>query len=668
MHAPPRKSFRLAFPGGVNHMTQMYSKKLRRRISCATLGFLLLHSPALAATNTVTSLADGGAGSLRQLIASSAPGDTINIPLGGTIVLTSGELVITNNLTVTGPGAASLAISGNHASRVFSISNVTVSLSGITIRDGRAADGGAGGNGSHGGGIYNQGTLALSNCVITGNAAGNGGDGSTGGAGGVGGNGGGIYSLNTLTISYSSIIANTNGTGGKGGDRYDENSSGGHGGAGGFGGGIYSAASLAMTCCTIHSNAAGRGGKGGLGGTNYMMGAMAGNGGLGGMGGGIESANSSLTLAACTLSGNSAGQGGDGGDNTGGFRGNGGNGGWGCGIRFSSVSPTLRSSLIAGNHRGEGGARGSGPGSSGTPGTPGSISDITGGDVTSEGHNLFGTATSGSIGTDLTYTDDPRLGTAGTCGGSTIVAPLLASSPAIDAGDDALTNAPYSLVVDQRGSPRKTGSQVDIGAFEYAAQAPDIGLGTATVTFDETNGLSSSTLNPAVNLNGQSGVFVLQYGVTTNYGITTTIPCSEIYAVSTSLYFTNLMPGHLYHYRFVATNATGTTVGPDQTFTTAQFFAAGDFNGDGTVEQSELNSVYTGYWQNNPAVISNALGLGRTNVQLIVENSIGWDLSVQMSTNMSTWTNLPVRAVPVFHFTDPTATGSANRAYRLLAP
>ena len=128
------------------------------------------------------------------------------------------------------------------------------------------------------------------------------------------------------------------------------------------------------------------------------------------------------------------------------------------------------------------------------------------------------------------------------------------------------------------------------------------------------------------------------------------------------------MPGHVYHFRVVATNAAGATVGPDQTFTTAQFFAAGDFNGDGTVGQGELNSVFGNYWQDNPTVITNSLGLGRTTVQLAVTNTIGWDLTVQASTNMTTWTNLSVRAVPVFQFTDPAATGSSARAYRLLAP
>jgi hypothetical protein len=46
--------------------------------------------------------------------------------------------------------------------------------------------------------------------------------------------------------------------------------------------------------------------------------------------------------------------------------------------------------------------------------------------------------------------------------------PPLAGSPAIDAGSDFVTN---SLATDQRGYPRLSGAQVDIGAVE-AQQAP----------------------------------------------------------------------------------------------------------------------------------------------------------------------------------------------------
>src|SRR6266496_3534151 len=112
---------------------------------------------ASAATITVINTSDSGAGSLRQAISDSSSGDTINFDSslnGQTITLTSDELFINKNLTITGPGANLLAINGNTANRVFDIgSGITVTISGLTITNGNA--------GYEGGGIYNQGTLTI---------------------------------------------------------------------------------------------------------------------------------------------------------------------------------------------------------------------------------------------------------------------------------------------------------------------------------------------------------------------------------------------------------------------------------------------------------------------------------------------------------------------------
>ena len=128
-----------------------------------------------AASLAVTTLANSGPGSLRAAIAIANDGDVITFAIGGTITNLTGELLISKNLNVLGPGLTNLAISGNNASRVFSIAGgAIVNLSGLTICDGRAPDGAAGTNattpgwpGDDGGGIYNSGTLTLTNCVVT---------------------------------------------------------------------------------------------------------------------------------------------------------------------------------------------------------------------------------------------------------------------------------------------------------------------------------------------------------------------------------------------------------------------------------------------------------------------------------------------------------------------
>jgi len=120
---------------------------------------------ASAATLTVTNLNDNGAGSLRAAITSASPGDTIVFSSGltGTITLASALPAINANLTIQGPGAGSLTISGNNAVTVFTINSGTVGISGLNIANGNAA---------HGGGIYNQtGTLTVSQCTFSGNAA-----------------------------------------------------------------------------------------------------------------------------------------------------------------------------------------------------------------------------------------------------------------------------------------------------------------------------------------------------------------------------------------------------------------------------------------------------------------------------------------------------------------
>jgi len=116
----------------------------------------------LISTPVVTNNNDNGDGSLREAIFLAASGDSINFSpnVTGTITLTSGELAIGKNLTIVGPGAKVLTVSGNNTSRVFHITGGTSQISGLRIANGHTSSGG-------GGIAMDGGSLTVNNCAIT---------------------------------------------------------------------------------------------------------------------------------------------------------------------------------------------------------------------------------------------------------------------------------------------------------------------------------------------------------------------------------------------------------------------------------------------------------------------------------------------------------------------
>jgi hypothetical protein len=324
-------------------------------------------------------------------MANANDGDVITFAIAGTITNLTGELLIDKNLDIAGPGPNALAVSGNNSSRVFNIAGgVTVNLSGLTICNGHAADGAAGTNsvtpgdpGNDGGGIYNWGTLALTNCVITRCRSGQGGAGfSTTGFpvgvtpgssdGGSGGNGGGMYNAGTLMLVNCSLSTNAAGSGGSGGTPLNGGLSGSTGGLGGSGGGVYDVGTLTVIGSTLAFNSAGAGGAGGRGGAASGTPADGGGGGWGGDGGsgGALYSQDSPAFTSCTFAGNTAGAGGSGAlggagyaslrltsgnGGPGGDGGDGGSGGLYCLGAFQSVACT-----ITGNAAGTGGSGGQG--------------------------------------------------------------------------------------------------------------------------------------------------------------------------------------------------------------------------------------------------------------------------------------------------------------------
>ena len=120
-----------------------------------------------AATLIVTSTADSGAGSLRGAIAAASDGDTIQFDAalnGQTIMLTSGELAIDKNITISGPGPNLLTVSVSGVFRIFHVMpGRTVMIGGLTI---------SGGVGTGGGVLNEQATLTLANCTVSNNRGG----------------------------------------------------------------------------------------------------------------------------------------------------------------------------------------------------------------------------------------------------------------------------------------------------------------------------------------------------------------------------------------------------------------------------------------------------------------------------------------------------------------
>jgi len=495
--------------------------KLLRRIICgpirasissaishctiAAIVLLCFADRAHSATTIVTSLANGGAGSLRKLMADASPGDSIVFGITGTITLTNGELVVTKSLIIVGPGVSALTISGNNSMRVFNVkTNVNLTLSSLTIANGVA---------DKGGGVYNpDGELILHYCALVSNSA-------TGQAGanysgnpGTNGYGGAVYNSGVLNAIHCSFLSNSV-VGGAGAIAAMPSGPGGAGGDGN-GGAIGNFGTLILTGCLLANNSA-TGGVGGVGGGGFYspVSNSGGPGGAGGSGnGGVLFNNGSAFLVNNTLALNvgAGGQGGNGGSGSPPFSqgsrtgdgGNGGNGGTGYSAIYDLNGQCyLTNCTVASNQatQGPGGAGGppgpwiypyppllGQPGANGSDGPPGSGLKITGahflntllssntpvnciGTLADEGHNLSSDASGAFVGTGSMTNTNPRLGPLVNNGGPTFTLALLLGSPAIDTG--ALPGAPTS---DQRGIARPQGRGVDIGAYEFEFIIPQI--------------------------------------------------------------------------------------------------------------------------------------------------------------------------------------------------
>ena len=409
-------------------------------LRAVAMAWLILCAGTLhAATITVSNNNDSGAGSLRAAVTAASPGDTIvfgSIP--SPITLTSGAIVISQNLTINGPGAGTLTVSAGKASSVFSVASGTVTISKLTISDGF--------NLVAGGGIFNAGTLTLADATVSGNAA----------------NiccGGGIYNnLGTMTLNNVTVSGNhTAGAGGgigNDGTMTITNSTVSGGSAGGGGGGIFNAGTMIITNTAVSgNNATGVGGGIGTSGTLTLSNStLSGNSGT--FGGGIG-AEAATTITNSTISGNMAATEGAAIDVLGGtttltnvtIAANGSGGEAQLNIGNTNGAATTIESAIIGNPL------------AGGKNCSGVVPTSAGFNLDSANTCLFGQST------DL-HNTNPLLGPLQNNGGPTLTMALLTGSPAIDKGAN-----PLALAFDQRGKgfPRVIGAAADIGAFEVQA-------------------------------------------------------------------------------------------------------------------------------------------------------------------------------------------------------
>jgi hypothetical protein len=267
-----------------------------------------------ANTNSDTTGGDCAAGSGVDTIVLPAGTYTFTLTGAGEDLGLTGDLDILESVNITGAGAGSTIIDGASLDRVFDVdpagTGLTVSITGVTIRNGSVA--------GFGGGIFvrpfGSSTLNLTDCVVSGNTA-------------TGFNGGGIATSDGTTLNLTRVTFRNNTSGFNGGGvacfgcaatlnacAFDGNHS--TGGALGGGGLFNGGGTVTITGATIGANVSDSFGGGitnaGFGALTVQNAALTANQATGtGGGGGVSNdpssgGASSLTLATSRVFGNTS--------------------------------------------------------------------------------------------------------------------------------------------------------------------------------------------------------------------------------------------------------------------------------------------------------------------------------------------------------------------------
>lgn len=426
-------------------------------ITLAALTIALLLMPSGAARAATIAVACGDVAGLKTAITASAANDTITLAANCTYTLATSDNTVVNYganglpainkaLTISGGPNTVIAASGNW--RIFYVApGGNLTISGLTLRSGRAQGGLTATNRAGGGGaIMNRATLTVNTSILENNTAENG--------------GGAIFNdfaPATVTVSNSILRGNAANGGGfaGGGAIFNENGT------------------VTITGSTLSGNTAGGTaawtGGGALiafGGTirvnNSTLSGNTTTPGAQPTGGGaiVTHLDVNVSIASSTIAGNTAP-----------------NSRGGAFARFGGGTFVMRNSIISGN-------------------TAPTDAEMHGA-FTSNGYNIIGTAPAGfTAGAGDQLSTDAQLSALADNGGSTTTHSIPVTSPAVDAGDPAGCNA-YgggTLTTDQRGVARTDGNgdtvvRCDVGAYEYEvpvipppATGGGSGGGTTTTT------------------------------------------------------------------------------------------------------------------------------------------------------------------------------------------
>lgn len=111
----------------------------------------------------VSNLGDAGLGSLRSVVDHAPAGTVIDLRgLSGVVTLTQGPLRVERDVTLVGPGAKVLAVSGGGVQALLE-NHATLEISGLTLREGVSARGGRDGTFAP---VVNHGNLNLTECAV----------------------------------------------------------------------------------------------------------------------------------------------------------------------------------------------------------------------------------------------------------------------------------------------------------------------------------------------------------------------------------------------------------------------------------------------------------------------------------------------------------------------